>query len=224
MTDLFLIASLLSAEQTTGLHVLKPRSPATTTSRTPNYWHNAAEHERVDEHATLPEPGALMDAGENGSESSHDGTDTEQAASSSPETSSAETSRESWVVSLSEGEEQKVPDHKNREKLAELLVDDAHFPPLDVGNAPPRDTSIRPRVDSDHARTPNPLQPVVNPSPADMTPPAGHANEADKGCPTNTTQPARGRRDSSRSRSPRAQNRPEDSRQVIPQGSDNIHR
>ncbi|KAL3190568.1 hypothetical protein MRX96_020075 [Rhipicephalus microplus] len=94
-----------SAEQTTGFQVLKPRSPAPTTSRTPNYWDNAAEHERVDEHATLPEPEPPMDAGENGSQSSHDGTDTEQAASSSPETSSAETLRESWVVSLSEGEE-----------------------------------------------------------------------------------------------------------------------
>ncbi|KAL3221589.1 hypothetical protein MRX96_029346 [Rhipicephalus microplus] len=102
------------------------------------------------------EPEPLMDAGENRSESSHDGTDTEEAASSSPETSSAETSRESWVVSLSEGEEQKVPDHENGEELAELLVDDAHFPPLDVGNAPPRDTGIRPRVGSDHARTLNP--------------------------------------------------------------------
>ncbi|KAH8022975.1 hypothetical protein HPB51_008775 [Rhipicephalus microplus] len=37
-------------------------------------------HERVDEHATLSEPEPLKDAGENGSESSHDGTDTEQAA------------------------------------------------------------------------------------------------------------------------------------------------
>ncbi|KAL3215621.1 hypothetical protein MRX96_000237 [Rhipicephalus microplus] len=165
-----------------------------------------------------------MDPRENGSESRHDGTDTEQAASSSPETSSAETSRKSWVVSLSEGEEQKVPDHENGEELAELLVDDAHFPPLDVGNAPPRDTGITPRVASDHARTPNPLQPVVNPSPADTTPPAGLANEADKGFPPNTTQPARGRTERSRSRSPRAQNRPEDSGQVIPQGSDNIHR
>ncbi|KAL3182746.1 hypothetical protein MRX96_034393 [Rhipicephalus microplus] len=144
------------AEQTTGLQVLKPRPPVPITSRTPNYWDNAAEHERVDEHATLPEPEPLMDAGENRSESSHDGTDTEEAASSSPETSSAETSRESWVVSLSEGEEQKVPDHENGEELAELLVDDAHFPPLDVGNAPPRDTGIRPRVGSDHARTLNP--------------------------------------------------------------------
>ncbi|KAL3219075.1 hypothetical protein MRX96_050556 [Rhipicephalus microplus] len=158
--------------------VLKPRSPARTTSRTPSYWDNAAEREPVDEHATLPEPKPLMDAGENGSESNHDGSDSEQAASSSPETSSAETSRESWVVSLSEGEEQKVPHHETGEELAELLVDEAHFPPLDVVNAPPRDTSIRPRVGSDHARTPNPLQPVVNPSPADTTPPAGPANEA----------------------------------------------
>ncbi|KAL3183919.1 hypothetical protein MRX96_006243 [Rhipicephalus microplus] len=131
---------------------------------------------------------------------------------------------ESWLVSLSEGEEQEVPDHENGEKLAELLVDDAHFPPLDVGNGPPRDTGITSRVGSDHARTPNPLQPVVNPSPADKTPPAGPVNEADRGFPTNTTQPARGRRDRSRSRSPRAQNRPEDSGQVIPQGSHNIHR
>ncbi|KAL3208579.1 hypothetical protein MRX96_038986 [Rhipicephalus microplus] len=201
-----------SAEQTTGLQVLKPSSLASTTSRTPNYWDNAAERERVDEHATLPEPEPLMDAGENGSESSHDGTDTEQAASSSPETSSAETSRASWVVSLSEGEEQKVPDYEKGEELAELLVDEAHFPPLDVGNAPPLDTGITPRVGSDHARTPNPLQPVVNPSSANTTPPAGPANEADKDFPTNSTQPARGRSD--RSRSPRAHNRPEDSRQA----------
>ncbi|KAL3225085.1 hypothetical protein MRX96_004668 [Rhipicephalus microplus] len=124
-----------SAEQTTGLQVLKPRSSAPTTSRTPNYWDNAAKHERVDEHATLSEPEPLMDAAENGSKSSHDGTDTEQAASSSPETSSAETSRESWVVSLSEGEERKVSDHENGEELVELLVDEAHFPPLDVGRA-----------------------------------------------------------------------------------------
>ncbi|KAL3189782.1 hypothetical protein MRX96_020811 [Rhipicephalus microplus] len=95
---------LACAEQTTGLQVLKPRSPAPATSKTPNYWDNAAEHERVDEHAMLPEPEPLMDAKENGSESSHDGTDTEQAASISPETSSAETFRESWVVSLSGGE------------------------------------------------------------------------------------------------------------------------
>ncbi|KAL3189903.1 hypothetical protein MRX96_020245 [Rhipicephalus microplus] len=180
-----------SAEQTTGLQVLKPRSPVPTISRTPNYWDNAAEHEWVDEHATLPEPEPLINAGEHGSESSHHGTDTEQAASSSPETSSAETSRESWVVSLSEGEEQKVPNHETGEELAELLVDEAHFPRLDVGNAPPRDTSITPRVGSDHARTPNPLQPVVDPSPTDTTPPAGPANEADKGFPTNPTQPAR---------------------------------
>ncbi|KAL3195281.1 hypothetical protein MRX96_045699, partial [Rhipicephalus microplus] len=193
-----------SAEHKTGLQVLKPRSPATTTCRTPNYCDIAAEHERVDEHTTLPEPEPLMDAGKNGSKSSHDGTDTEQAASSSPETSAAETSRESWVVLLSEGKEQKVPDHENGEKLAELLVDEAHFPPLDVGNAPPRDTGITPRVGSDHARTPNSLQPVVNPSPADTTLPAGPANEADKGFPTNPTQPARGRSDHSRSRSPRA--------------------
>ncbi|KAL3246326.1 hypothetical protein MRX96_057727 [Rhipicephalus microplus] len=79
---------------------------------------------------------------------------------------------ESWVVSLSEGEEQKVPYHETGEELAELLVDEAHFPPLDVGNALPHDTGIRPRVGSDHARTPNPLQPVVNSSPADTTPPA----------------------------------------------------
>ncbi|KAL3186210.1 hypothetical protein MRX96_027939 [Rhipicephalus microplus] len=134
------------------------RSPAPTTSRAPNYWDNAAEHERVDEHTTLPEPEPLRDAGENGSQSSHDGTDTEQAASSSPETGSAETSRESWVLSLLEGEEQKVPDHENGEELVELLVDEAHLPPLDVGDAPPRDTGITPRVGSDHARTPNPLQ------------------------------------------------------------------
>ncbi|KAL3245478.1 hypothetical protein MRX96_046909 [Rhipicephalus microplus] len=153
-----------SAEKTTGLQVLKPRSAAPTTTRTPNYWDNAAEHERVDEHATLPEHEPLMDAAENGSESSHDGTDTEQAGSSSPETSSAETSRESWVVSLSEGEEQKLPDHEEDEELAELLVDDAHFPPLDVRNTPPHDTGITPRVRSHHARTPNPLQPVVNPT------------------------------------------------------------
>ncbi|KAL3172578.1 hypothetical protein MRX96_043107 [Rhipicephalus microplus] len=152
------------------------------------------------------------------------GTDTDQVTSSSPETNSAETSRKSWVVSLSEGEEQKVPDHETGEELAELLVDEAHFPPLDVGNAPPHDTGIRPRVGSDHARTLNPLQPVVNPSPADTTPPAGPANEAYKGFPTNPTQPARGRSDRSRSRSPRAQNRPENSGQVIPQCSDNIHR
>ncbi|KAL3184408.1 hypothetical protein MRX96_031821 [Rhipicephalus microplus] len=131
---------------------------------------------------------------------------------------------ESWVVSLSEGEEQKVPDHETGEELVELLDDEAHFPPLDVGNAPPRDTGITPRVGSDHAKTPNPLQPIVNPSPADKTLPAGPANEADKGFPTNTTQPAHGRRDRSRTRLPRAQNRPEDSGQVIPQGSDNIHR
>ncbi|KAL3208902.1 hypothetical protein MRX96_038504 [Rhipicephalus microplus] len=165
-----------------------------------------------------------MDAGENGSESSHDRTDTEQVASSSPGTSSAETSRESWVVSLLEGEEQNVPDHETGEELVELLVDEAHFPPLDAGNAPPRDTGIRPRVGTDYVRTPNPLQPVVNPSPADTTPPAGPANEAYKGFPTNPTQPARGCSDRSRSRSPRAQNRPEDSGQVIPQGSDNIYR
>ncbi|KAL3225106.1 hypothetical protein MRX96_004688 [Rhipicephalus microplus] len=102
-----------SAEQTTGLQVLNPGSPAPTTSRTSSYWDNAAEHERVNEHGTLPEPDPLMDAGENGCESSHNGTDTEQAVSSSPKTSSAETSRESWVGSLSEGEEQKVPDHEN---------------------------------------------------------------------------------------------------------------
>ncbi|KAL3245402.1 hypothetical protein MRX96_018047 [Rhipicephalus microplus] len=136
---------------------------------------------------------------------SHEGNDMEQAASRSPETSSAETSRESWVVSLSEGEEQKVLDHENGEELAELLVDEAHFPPLDVGNAPPRDTGITPRVGSDHARTANPLLPVVNPSPADTIPPAGPANEADNGFPTNPTQPARGRSDRSRSRSPRAE-------------------
>ncbi|KAL3194740.1 hypothetical protein MRX96_016052 [Rhipicephalus microplus] len=134
------------AEQTTELQVLKPRSPAPCTSRTPNYWDNAAEHEWVDEHATLPEPEPLMGSGENSSESSHDGTDTEQAASSSPETSSVETSRDSWVVLLSEGEEQKVLDHENGEELAELLVAEAHFPPLDVGNASPRDTGITPRV------------------------------------------------------------------------------
>ncbi|KAL3177525.1 hypothetical protein MRX96_039090 [Rhipicephalus microplus] len=180
-----------SAEQMTVLQVLKPRSPAPTTSRTPNYWDNAAEHEQVDEHATLPGPEPLMNAGENGSELSDDGTDTEQAASSSPETSSTQTSRESWVVSLSEGEEQKVPDHETGQELAEVLVDEAHFPPLDVGNAPPRDTGITPRVGSDHARTPNPLQPVVDPSPADMTPPAGPTDEADKVFPTNPTQPAR---------------------------------
>ncbi|KAL3203000.1 hypothetical protein MRX96_042211 [Rhipicephalus microplus] len=145
-----------------------------------------------------------MNAGENGSESSLDGTDTEQAASSSPETSSAETSRDSWVVS-SEGEEQKVPEHETGEEFAELLVDEAHFPPLDVGSAPPRDTGITPRVGSDHLRTPNPLQPVVDSSPADTTSPAGPANEADKALPTNPTQPARGRSDHSRSRSPRAQ-------------------
>ncbi|KAL3236807.1 hypothetical protein MRX96_022213 [Rhipicephalus microplus] len=121
-----------STEQTTGLQVLKPRSPVPTTSRTPNYLDNAAEHEWVDEHATLPEPEPLMDAGKNSSESSHNGADTEQAASSSPETSSVETSRESWVVSSSEGEEQKVPDHDNGEELPELLVDEANFPPLDV--------------------------------------------------------------------------------------------
>ncbi|KAL3251064.1 hypothetical protein MRX96_055260 [Rhipicephalus microplus] len=128
---------------------------------------------------------------------------------------------ESWVVSLSGGEEQKLLDHENGEELAELLVDEALFPPLDVGYAPPRDTGIRPRAGSDHARTP---KPVVNPSPEDTTPPAGPANEADKGFPMNPTQPARGRSDLSRSRSPRAQNRPEDSVEVIPQGSDNIHR
>ncbi|KAL3208869.1 hypothetical protein MRX96_052444 [Rhipicephalus microplus] len=61
-----------------------------------------------------------------------------------PETSSAETSRESRVVLLSEGEEQKVPDHETGEELAELFIDEAHFPPLDVGNAPPRDTGITP--------------------------------------------------------------------------------
>ncbi|KAL3227189.1 hypothetical protein MRX96_004366 [Rhipicephalus microplus] len=165
-----------------------------------------------------------MNAGENGSESSLDGTDMEQAVSSSPETSSAATSKESWEVSLSKGEEQKVPDHETGEELAELLIDEAHFPPLDVSNAPPRDTGITHRVGSDHARTPNPLQPVVDPRPADTTPPAGPANEADKGFSTNPTQPARGRSDRSRSRSPQAQNRPEDSGQVIPQGSDNIHR
>ncbi|KAL3242398.1 hypothetical protein MRX96_047774 [Rhipicephalus microplus] len=119
------------------LQVLKPRSAAPTTSITPNYWDNAAEHEGVDEHATLPEPEPLMDAGENCIESSHDGTDTEEAASSSPQTSSAKSSRESWVVSLSEGEEQKVPDHENGEELVELLVNEAHFPSLDVANAPP---------------------------------------------------------------------------------------
>ncbi|KAL3212302.1 hypothetical protein MRX96_036011 [Rhipicephalus microplus] len=99
---------------------------------------------------------------------------------------------ESWVVSLSEGEEQKVPDPVNGEELAKLVVDEAHFPPLVVGNAPPRDTGITPRVGSDHARTPNPFQPVVNPSPADTTLSAGPANEVDKGFPTNPTQPARG--------------------------------
>ncbi|KAL3188908.1 hypothetical protein MRX96_003061 [Rhipicephalus microplus] len=212
-----------SAEQTTGLQVLKPRSLAPTTSRTSNYWDNAAEHERVDEHATLPQPEPPMDAGENGSESSHDGTDTEKVASSSPETSSAETSRESWVVSLSEDEGQKVPGHETGEELVELLIDEAHFPSLDVINTPPRDTGITPRVGSDHARTPSPLQPVVDPSPADTTPPAGPDNEADKGFPANPTQPARGRSERSRSRSPRAQNRPEHSGQVIPQDSNNIH-
>ncbi|KAL3213699.1 hypothetical protein MRX96_007718 [Rhipicephalus microplus] len=165
-----------------------------------------------------------MDAGENGSESSHDGTDTVQATSSSPETSSTDTSRESWVVSLSEGEEQKVPDHETGEELVELLDDKAHFPVFDVGNAPPRDTGITPRVGSDHAKTPNASQPAVDPSLADTTPPAGPANEADKGFPMNPTQPARGHSDRSLSRSPRAQNRPEDSGQFIPPGSDNIHR
>ncbi|KAL3211592.1 hypothetical protein MRX96_036318 [Rhipicephalus microplus] len=167
------------AEQTTGLQVLKPRSPVPTTSRTPNYWDNAAEHEQVDEHAPLPEPKPVVDGGEDGSNSSRDGSDMEQAVSSSPKTSSAETSRKSRVVSLPEGEEQKVPDHETGEELVELLVDEGHFPLLGVSNAPPRDTGIRPRVGSHHARTSNPLQPVVDPSPADMTPPAGPANEAD---------------------------------------------
>ncbi|KAL3216339.1 hypothetical protein MRX96_033139 [Rhipicephalus microplus] len=43
-----------------------------------------------------------------------------------------------------EGEEQKVPDPETGEELAELLVDEAHFLPLNVGNAPPLDTGITP--------------------------------------------------------------------------------
>ncbi|KAL1415262.1 hypothetical protein MTO96_029532 [Rhipicephalus appendiculatus] len=102
-------ASPSAQESTSGLQVLKPRSPVPTAKKAPNYWENKGVGESDDTRdATTPPPptaGALEGADDSGSAE----TDAEQTAGRGLEASSAESSRESWPVSQTESDEQEVP-------------------------------------------------------------------------------------------------------------------
>lgn len=186
-----------------GLQVLKPRTPPLSAKKAPNYWDNEGAAEKEVPSDVTASSAPQVESPES-PEANDTTTEVDLTADSETDPSSTETSRDSWPEQQSGEEEQEVPENATRpdgDAHSPPRVDDESFPPLPPGNSRvcnPDETPIvscgRYVIPADHAY----VRPVISPGPSH--PASASASQERVATTTSTPQPALEQRHRSRSR------------------------